>query len=342
ANPRARPSARREPGRICVMRTSSLSDLASDLAGDLADDVADDRAGARARGLPSPLGAPEIEAIWIAAAAEIGLRVARTRDAYASSDGRGTIAIGQDDLLDPDDSVAQLVFHELCHALVEGPGAWSLPDWGLDNASARDVAREHACLRLQVHLASPHGLRALMAPTTEYRAYHDALPDDALCGDGGGDGHGDPSLALARAAAARAAEPPWRAPLQRALTLTAAWLAAGRAGQHPLGLGLGPRGETCGTCAWCYVGGRGKPVARCRQSAGSDGNGRRTTAGSAACARWERPVDCETCGACCREAYHSVTVSVRDPVVWRQPALIMRSAHRFESLRDGDRCAALS
>src|SRR5262249_26770549 len=121
----------------------------------------------------SPLAAPEIERIWVEAAAAVGLRVRRTRGAYASSDGKGTIEIGEDDLLDRDDAVAQLVFHELCHALVEGERGLSLPDWGLDNTGSRDIAHEHACLRLQVHLTSPHGLRQLMAPTTEYRTYHD-------------------------------------------------------------------------------------------------------------------------------------------------------------------------
>ena len=59
--------------------------------------------------------------------------------------------------------LAQLILHELCHALVEGPGALNRPDWGLDNESARDVEREHACLRLQARLAqrqrleSPYG-----------------------------------------------------------------------------------------------------------------------------------------------------------------------------------------
>ena len=36
-----------------------------------------------------------------------------------------------------------------------------------------------------------------------------------------------------------------------------------------------------------------------------------------------------------------MTVSVRDPVVWREPALIVRNGHRFEILREGPRCAAL-
>jgi hypothetical protein len=289
----------------------------------------------------SPLAAPAVEQIWIDAAAAVGLRVRRTRDAYASSDGQGTIAIGEEDLLDHNDAVAQLVFHELCHALVEGDRGWSLPDWGLDNSDGRDVAHEHACLRLQVHLAAPHGLRQLMAPTTEYRAYHDRLPDDALAGSNDSDGDGaDPSLALARAAAQRAAAAPWCAELDRALALTAAWLRAGDAAA-PAASAAAARGETCGSCAWRYAGGRGKAVTRCRQWAGGDGQGRRTTDQTPACERWEPPVDCEICGACCREAYHSVTVSVRDPVVWLQPSLIMRHGHRFEIQRAGDRCAAL-
>ena len=39
----------------------------------------------------SPLARPNIERIWITAAEEIGLRVVRTGDAYASSDGAGRI-----------------------------------------------------------------------------------------------------------------------------------------------------------------------------------------------------------------------------------------------------------
>jgi Fe-S-cluster containining protein len=36
-----------------------------------------------------------------------------------------------------------------------------------------------------------------------------------------------------------------------------------------------------------------------------------------------------------------VTVSVRDPVVWQEPDLIVRNGHRFEIRREGPRCAAL-
>ena len=114
------------------------------------------------------------------------------------------------------------------------------------------------------------------------------------------------------------------------------------AAAHPLGFPLGPPGETCGSCAWVYDGGRGTPVTRCRQSAPPNGDGARTARSHPACAHWEAPVDCSTCGACCREAYHSVTVSMRDPVVWQEPQLIVRHGARFEIRREGPRCAALN
>jgi Fe-S-cluster containining protein len=287
---------------------------------------------------PSPLASEAIERLWIDTAARLGFRVERTMQAYATSDGRGTISIGVDEVLDADDALAQLVFHELCHAVTQGVEALVRPDWGLDNVGTGDVVREHACLRLQAHLADPHGLRALMAPTTEYRAYHDALPASPLAPGS----NQDPAIAIAREAAVRAGEPPWRDPLQTALAGTAAMLARTAVpNTHPLGMPLGPSDETCGSCAWLYLGGRGKPVERCRQAAAPNADGPRTRRAFQACARWERPVECSTCGACCREAYHSVTVSVRDPVVWKQPALVQRTGHRFEILREGSRCAAL-
>jgi hypothetical protein len=286
------------------------------------------------RATASPLAEGAIETIWREAALRIGFAVARTAEAYATSDGRGQIAIGTDDLLDRDDAFAQLLFHELCHAITEGERAIVAPDWGLDNIPAHQV-REHACLRFGAHLAGRFGLRALMAPTTEYRPYYDALANDPLASD---PLVSDPAVAIAVAARERFEASPWRAPLEDALARTAA-LALLR---HPLGFPMGPAGETCGSCAWIYAGGRGTPVERCRQSAPPNGDGGRVSRGVAACARWEPPVDCRTCGACCREAYHSVTISVRDPVVWKEPELIVRQGHRFEIRREGARCAALT
>src|SRR3954471_22134829 len=116
----------------------------------------------------SPLSTPAIDEIWRRAAAAVGFTLSRTRDAYATSDGRGRIAIGAADTLDGDDALAQLVFHELCHAVTEGDASLGKPDWGLDNVPEH-VDREHACLCVQARLSDRFGLRAAMAPTTPYR-----------------------------------------------------------------------------------------------------------------------------------------------------------------------------
>jgi len=285
------------------------------------------------RDAQSPLARPEVDEIWRQAASRVGFVVTRTDAAYATSDGRGVIAIGATETLDADDAFAQLVFHELCHAITEGEGALAKPDWGLDNV-AEHVTREHACLRLQARIADRFGLRAAMAPTTPYRDYYAALPADPL--DGGTDGD---AAACAARACARFDASAWRAPIEDALAATARVVGIG--GVHPLGFPLGPAAESCGTCAWLYDGGRGQAVARCRQSAPANGDGARTAREHRACAYWEPAVDCRTCGACCREAYHSVTVSLRDPVVWQEPDLIVRHGARFEIRREGTRCAAL-
>jgi len=289
----------------------------------------------------SPLSNEGLTSLWISVAAEAGWQVIRTTDAYASSDGAGKIFVGVDDVLDRDDAPAQLIFHELCHALTQGPSSWCQPDWGLSNTDARDVTAEHACLCVQVLLTTPFGLRDAMAPTTEYRAYHDALDVQALSASA------DAAALRAREALGAPGNERLRDLLLRGLTATRAALDEAvtsrevDGGRHPVGLPWGRRDRSCGACAWFYRGGRGPAVGRCRQSSAGGGDGQRTEATTNACERWEAPVDCQACGACCREAYHSVTVSVRDPVVWKQPDLIVRHGHRFEIRREGPRCAAL-
>jgi hypothetical protein len=303
----------------------------------------------------SPLSSETITSLWISVAAEAGWQVIRTTDAYASSDGAGRILIGVDEVLDQDDAPAQLIFHELCHALTQGPASWSQPDWGLSNMDTRDVVAEHACLCVHVLLTTPFGLRAALAPTTEYRAYHDALDAAALAVSE------EEAAVRARGALAFSGNAGLRDGLVRGLAATRAALDREQvlrggakleeietggsrdldAGRHPAGFAWGRPERSCGTCAWFYRGGRGPAVGRCRQSSGGEGDGQRTESETRACERCEAPVDCQACGACCREAYHSVTVSVRDPVVWKQPELIVRHGHRFEIRREGPRCAAL-
>jgi hypothetical protein len=282
--------------------------------------------------------------VWLTAARQIGVRVVRTPDAYAATDGNGTLAIGSDATLDADDSLAQMIFHELCHSLVEGEAAFARPDWGMDNTGPDHDWREHACLRTQWVLAHRHGLRAVFAPTTEFRAFWDQLTGDVLAD------RADPSVQAAITALQRAGQPPWAPALAQALAASAEiaavaarfsppraaaadrtlWLGVvASPALHPTGLPAGTAPATCGDCAW-------RTNARCRQASA------RIDPAWPACERFEAALDCQTCGACCRAAYHSVEVSRRDPVVKARPEMILDRGSYLEVRRCGDRCAALA
>jgi len=291
--------------------------------------------------------------VWLACAERIGLRVTRTPDAYATTDGRSSLAIGTAETLDADDCLAQMIFHELCHSLIEGEESFDKEDWGLDNTSTRDTIREHGCLRLQAHLAQRYGLRRVLAPTTDFRDYYDRLPADPLA-----DRH-LPATQLAILAARRAALPPWGAHLGRALQATAAianavaevppgkrtgppslWeLVDPAPAPHPTGLPGSRSSEPdgCGSCAWRFTAGPGRRVDRCRQA-----DGARVAPDWPRCERWEPSLDCQECGACCRAAYDSVTVTRRDRVIELHPELIVDRGQYVELRRSGDRCAALA
>ncbi|MDQ3300792.1 MAG: YkgJ family cysteine cluster protein [Myxococcota bacterium] len=289
--------------------------------------------------------------VWLGAARRIGLCVERTRDAYASTDGRGLLAIAEDPALDADDSLAQMIFHELCHSLVEGEESFARPDWGMDNTGPDHDWREHACLRVQWVLTGRHGLRAVFAPTTDFRAFWEGLSGDVLVD------RTDPSVQAAITALRRAAQPPWAPALEEALAATARIAAdaeafatpaargadmpplwqrvESRPALHPTGLPAGAAADarrSCGTCAWRFV---LRGSARCRQADA------KIEDAWPACERYEAALDCQTCGACCRAAYHSVEVSPRDPVIKKQPTFIVDRTTYLEIRRDGDRCAAL-
>ena len=268
--------------------------------------------------------------VWLGAARQIGLRVVRTGDAYAATDGRGTLAIANTDALDADDSLAQMIFHELCHSLVEGEDSFRAPDWGMDNTGPDHDWREHACLRVQWILAGRHGLRVVFAPTTDFRAFWDGLSGDVLAD------RTARSVVAAIAAIRRADQAPWAPALGDALAATAR-IAQNAASfsrdlvdapslwhrvtappaPHPTGLPAGPEG-TCGTCAW-------RSGTRCRQA------NAKIDERWPGCERFEAALDCQTCGACCRAAYHSVEVGRRDPVVKKHPSYVV---DRTTYLRD--------
>jgi hypothetical protein len=250
-----------------------------------------------------------LDELWIAAAAQLGISVCRGGDAYVHWDG-ATLHIAGDEHLDDDDTVAQLVLHEICHCITQDSRA---PDWGLDNTDDRDEHKELSCLRLQAHLLGAWGLERVLFPTTPQRRFYESLGDDALGRD-----------PLAHAAASRAARSPFAAILRETLAQSARALFAARhrLTDRPLRDGI------CGDCAWRTPGGT------CRHAA------RRVAAGEAACTAFEAQLDCMACGACCREAYDAVDVGARAAAAI-PASLIERRDGRFQLRRDGNRCAAL-
>ena len=158
-----------------------------------------------------------MDVIWTEAARRVGFAIERTPDCFASVTPEGVILLGTADTLDADDCLAQMIFHELCHSLVQGEANLSVRDWGLDNETARDVSREHATLRVQAALGARHGLRRVLAPTTDFRAYYDQLPDDPLDRE-----YDRGSFELAQAGLHRSEKAPWAPHLAEALAATAA------------------------------------------------------------------------------------------------------------------------
>lgn len=104
---------------------------------------------------------------------------------------------------------------------------------------------------------------------------------------------------------------------------------------NPLWPAPGPEGR-CVDCAWHYLGGRGKPVDRCRRHHGETVDPRWP-----ACPAFTTGLDCLTCGACCREAYHAVEVGRRDPFVRLHPERISELDGRLQVTRCGERCGCL-
>ncbi len=265
----------------------------------------------------------DLDGIWIEAADQLGIVVVRGGDAYVHWDGR-RLHIADDEHLDEDDTVAQLVFHEICHWQVQGTASRELPDWGLDNTHDRDAVNEAAAVRVQAHLAGLWGLRGVLFPTTVVRDFFEALPDDALLPAD------DDSARLARLALVRVAQQPVRAVVYEALEATRARVDPAR--HRRTGLPLGRAGHTCGDCAFRSPGGR------CRQAAP-----RRVTVAERepACTRWEAALDCLACGACCRSAFDLVPVGPRERAAKTHPELLVKDGSLLTIRRRGDRCAAL-
>lgn len=299
--------------------------------------------------------------VWTHCAELIGFRVVRSTEAYASSDGRGTLLIATDDQFDPDDNLGQMIFHELCHALVEGEAGEQSLDWGLDNTRMGNPWREHACLRVQAWLADSVGLRDFFAPTTDFRvSFWNTLPADPFHASPETGGRRERSCVAGRIAAWRSSQKRWHLPLKNALqasariadavnlstgcdsqtTLPDLWgTAQSPPAQHPAGHAVfAPywASLTCENCAWSFS---TRNRLHCRHTP-------KTALPSAtpACARYEpaEELDCQTCGACCREAYDSVELSQRDPTIRKHPELVLDCGSYYKMKRSEGRCAALT
>ncbi|HMV67415.1 MAG TPA: hypothetical protein PKA64_11240 [Myxococcota bacterium] len=161
-----------------------------------------------------------LDLVWLSTARRLGLTVRRDPVIFSRTDGSGMLWLGPRDDLDADDTVCQMLFHELCHWVTNGVESFHAEDWGfpLDDA---DDPREFACLRLQARLAERHGLRGMLGPTGKYRAYYDRLPDDVLAPLDDSTWERE-VVQIAAGAIARAAEPPFHPALDQALAATAA------------------------------------------------------------------------------------------------------------------------
>ncbi len=305
--------------------------------------------------MPAPMASRRIEhryddpvaVIWLDAAARLGMHVVRSDDVYASWDGAGTLSIAESAHFDADDSLAQMIFHEICHALVAGDRRHQ-SDWGLTNDDDRDLVFEHATHRLQAALAAPHGLRDFLAVTTDWRPYWDGLPRDPLA-----DGD-DPAIEIAQRAHLRSTRPPWQAVLNDALHATAKLadmmrplvgadsLWSKTRGRHRTGFLLHDEEQRCSDCAWSYATASGRM--RCRRSKLAGNTVVALASDEPACEMWEAKLsgdDCGQCGACCREGFDLVQVRTKDRFLKRYPELVSESSLGLHVARPSGRCRAL-
>lgn len=155
-----------------------------------------------------------LEVIWIYAARQAGIQVERNAEVNASWDGSHRLRFGTTELLDADDNLAQMILHEMCHALVAGPDGFVREDWGLIYDEPDHIQFEHAALRLQAALADPYGLRQFLASTTDHREYFDRLPKSPL------DADDDPAVDLARRGMQLAIQNGWLEIIETALSAT--------------------------------------------------------------------------------------------------------------------------
>jgi len=161
-----------------------------------------------------------LELVWLATARRLGLTIRRDPAIFSRTDGRGMLWLGPRDALDPDDTLCQMVFHELCHWATNGVATFADEDWGFP-LDEYDDPREFASLRLQAWWADRHGLRGELGPTGKYREYFDRLGADPLAPLDAGPLEAE-IVALAQRAVAASQAAPFSPVVEHALAATAA------------------------------------------------------------------------------------------------------------------------
>ena len=302
-----------------------------------------------------------LDLVWQQCAENLGFKIERTHSAYATSDGKGTIAITHPVDFDEDDSLAQFIFHEICHALVEGPEGEQTTDWGLTSFGTNPW-REHACLRLQAWLAGEYGLRDFFAPTTDFRtSFWNQLGENPLEAPEAQGGRLEKSCIASRIGLQRAFLPRYHDPLHLALSTTRKLIDALQLAiaakspldnkkpslwslfQHPEPLHRlkhatipsWARQYRCQDCAWFSV---GQNRSFCVQVPK-----KRLDSDEPACSHFEpvTELDCLTCGACCREAYDRVEVKPGEAFIQLHPNWVTREKRHFKIKRVESHCIAL-
>ncbi|MEZ4376559.1 MAG: YkgJ family cysteine cluster protein [Polyangiaceae bacterium] len=289
-----------------------------------------------------------LEVVWAGLLSELGYRLERSAEVFAAFDGQGTLTLCHREHFDADDSLAQMIFHELCHALVAGQAGLSAKDWGMQHDDERDLVLEHACHRLQATLAGEYGLRDFFAVTTDHRPYWDALGNDPLRSR-----HPDeePSVEKARLGYQRATQGPWSDPLRRALSATQEIARVTRSfaqddslwkqtrALHELGVPLHADPTlTCGACAWLWDSKCTRSVVR------GDEPALNPQPSDSACERFEpgfADAECASCGACCREGFHRVELSPNEAFSKRHLDLVEQDGDVAFVPRPDGLCVAL-
>lgn len=289
-----------------------------------------------------------LDVLWSQLLEDLGFQLRRSDDAYASFDGERTLTICTPQAFDADDCLAQMILHELCHALVGQEASRTKEDWGLASQGDANLDEEYAVHRLQATFAARYGLRQFMAVTTEWRPHYDAMGPDPLRGPGRPE-------ELARRGLAQARAWNWEAKIDAVLKTTAQWGDALRPAavpgslwsrtreRHPAGFLMGKEGS-CGTCAWSTVAKEG--AFHCLQRMLTVSEDVATVMESwPGCDRFEPTLPegaCASCGACCREAFDVVPVEEDEKLHEVRADLIEMRAGLFVIARPEGQCRALN